>query len=215
MISLILPSYQRPKQAEDTHGQWITAADLIDDFELILGLSYGDPYEDEYKDRFELDATIVVVPSRTMVAATNAAAAQAKGDILILISDDMYPCFEWDIKVKKAFDALPQGPAVLQVSDGIRSDILTIPIMNRAAYELLGYMYHPMYMSMYADNDLRATCEKHGILHMATEIEFDHRHYSVGKSQQDMTYKHENSRTAMDHGQRIFERRKKLGFPIL
>ena len=215
MISLIHPSYQRPKQALAVFDAWVKASEQVDDLEWIIGLSDGDPYEDEYSELFDGTATIVVVPGRTMVAATNAAAAESTGDPMILVSDDMFPPMRWDALLTAAFSWLAQGPAVLQVSDGIRSDILTIPIMNRAAYELLGYMYHPMYMSMYADNDLRATCEKHGILHMATDIEFDHRHYSVGKSQQDMTYKHENSRTAMDHGQRIFERRKKLGFPIL
>jgi hypothetical protein len=215
MISCIHPSYERPKQAYAVYEAWIKAMAYVDDVEWIIGLSDGDPYEEEYRELFGDEATIIVVPGRTMVAATNAAAAESVGDPLILVSDDMYPPKKWDELLTAAFSWLGKDPAVLQCFDGIRSDILTIPIMNRAAYELLGYMYHPMYMSMYADNDLRATCEKHGILHMATDIEFDHRHYTVGKSDQDKTYKHENSRTAMDHGRRVYDRRKSQGFPII
>jgi len=45
-------------------------------------------------------------------------------------------------------------------------------------------------------------------------LRFEHRHYTVGKAPNDATYKHENSSVKYTHGQRVYERRKREGFPI-
>ncbi len=148
-----------------------------------------------------------------MVMASNAGAKIAGQDILILVSDDMFAPQGWDSLLLDWFARHPE-PAVLQVHDGIRSDILTIPIMNRGAYERLGYLYHPKYISMFADNDLTETAKAHGMYHVDESIEIEHRHYTVGKSQLDETYKRENSATAWTHGQRLFNQRQKIGFPL-
>ena len=85
--------------------------------------------------------------------------------------------------------------------------------MNRAAFNKLGYIYHPEYLSMFADNDLHDTARKHGMLRFS-ELRFEHKHYTAGKSENDATYKHENSPIKYTHGQRVYERRKREGFPI-
>jgi hypothetical protein len=67
---------------------------------------------------------------------------------------------------------------------------------------------------MFADNDLTETARKHGMYHIDESIEIEHRHYTVGKAQLDETYKRENSATAWTHGQRLFNQRQKIGFPL-
>lgn len=180
--------------------------------EWIISLNDNDSKAEEYLKQFAgTPAMIIDSPSRNMVQASNAAARMANGDILILISDDMFPVGNWREAFTAAF-AQHKGPAVLQVFDGIRSDILTLPIMNRAAYEALGYLYHPAYVSMFADNDLMETAKAKGFYKYHPEVRVEHRHYTNGKAVLDDTYMHENSMPAWKHGERLFNERKRHGF---
>jgi hypothetical protein len=106
------------------------------------------------------------------------------------------------------------NPVVLQVHDGIRSDIMTLPIMNRIAYNVLGYLYHPGYISMFADNDLAETAKTHHLYRISSIVGFQHNHYTVGKSHKDATYARENSSIATKVGEKLFEQRKAGGFPL-
>ena len=214
-ISIIHPSFGRSEQAVFCHHQWVMAETNYDEIEWIISLSSNDPDADDYYRVFDNEpVTIIMGDSTNMVQASNAAAERSQGDILVLVSDDMFPPIGWDTKLIERFDAYGDEPVVLQVFDGIRSDIVTLPIMNRLAYEKLGYLYHPAYISMFADNDLAETARKHGFYRVDKNLEFDHRHYTVGKSKLDKTYQKENSKIAWDHGQRVFEHRKRNGFPI-
>jgi hypothetical protein len=125
----------------------------------------------------------------------------------------MWSCELWDSKILHKFEMI-NGPGILQVSDGITVTKLTIPIMNREAYKKLGYIYHPDYISMYADDDLRKTALQHGMYYNGTDIMIEHRHYSVNKAKMDKTYASENSRTAWKIGEQVFFERAKNKFPI-
>ena len=210
-FSLIHPSLGRPEQALACFNTWRGFAH-VEEIQHLLSLNASDTTIDSYTSLFTNDDTAIIVsPATNMVAASNVAAQKADGDVLILISDDMYPPLNWDIKIER-FLRSPH-PVVLQVHDGIRDDIMTLPIMNRAAYDQLGYLYHPDYLSMFADNDLAETAKAHG-WYVKCDVQFEHRHFTNGKASMDETYRKENSKVKWDHGQRVFERRKRDGFPI-
>lgn len=213
-FSLIHPSYGRPVMAKSTYDYWISFARAGYEVEYVLSLNQGDPSIEQYKQLFKEDMRTRIVSSAAtnMVQATNVAAGMSFGEIIILMSDDMFPPWQWDEALWAEMGS-DKEPVVLQVHDGIRNDIVTIPIMNRAAFNRLGYIYHPEYLSMFADNDLHETARIHGMLRFS-DIRFEHKHYTVGKSENDATYKHENSSIKYQHGQRVFERRKRLGFPL-
>jgi hypothetical protein len=216
MISILHPSYKRPDQAYQTYQHWLSYATAKGlDIEWIVALNNTDEAVNNYVDAFaDSEAILISTAATNMVQATNAAASLAKYEILVLVSDDMYATEGWDRWLLKTFMELGQAPAVIQVHDGIRADICTLPIMNMAAYELLGYIYNPLYISLWADNDLAETAKAHGIYHAYDYTLADHRHYTNGKAKMDATYKKENSSVAWEHGRRTFERRKKLGFPL-
>jgi restriction endonuclease len=86
--------------------------------------------------------------------------------------------------------------------------------MNREAYAKLGYVYHPDYISMFADDDLRKTALQHGMYYNGTDIMIEHRHYSVKKAKYDKTYQSENSKTALKKGEQVFFQRAKDKFPL-
>jgi hypothetical protein len=184
------------------------------EYEWIVSLSKKDATLEEYYQTFtNSDAVLVVTRSTNMVEATNEIAKLCAGKIIILVSDDMWSCELWDSKILHKYEMI-NGPGILQVNDGITVKKLTIPIMNREAYAKLGYVYHPDYVSMFADDDLRKTALQHGLYYNGTDIMIEHRHYSVKKSKYDKTYQSENSRTAWRIGEKIFFERAKHKFPL-
>jgi hypothetical protein len=209
MFSIVHPSYQRPHQAFDVYQQYKSLMGSFNELEWIISLNYDELFITDYYKLFQFCDDVIIIESNVsnMVAASNVAALKTKYDYIILVSDDMYPCKNWDTKILNAFKLYKNKEAIIQIHDSIRCDILTIPIMNRLAYNKLGYIYNPKYISMYADNDLMMVAKKHNMYYLHNDIVFDHRHYSVGKSKLDYTYRRENSSVAFDHGKRLFNYR--------
>ena len=214
LISLIHPSLGRAVQARKCYDHWMKTASGDHEYEWIVSLSKKDATLEQYYQTFtDSDAVLITTRSTNMVEATNEIAKLCAGQIIILVSDDMWSCELWDSKILHKFEMI-NGPGILQVSDGITVTKLTIPIMNREAYKKLGYIYHPDYISMYADDDLRKTALQHGMYYNGTDIMIEHRHYSVNKAKMDKTYASENSRTAWKIGEQVFFERAKNKFPI-
>ena len=214
LISLIHPSLGRPVQARKCYDHWMATASGEHQYEWIVSLSMKDAPLEQYHQTFiNSDAVLITTRSTNMVEATNEAAKVCAGQIIILVSDDMFSPELWDERILHKFEMI-DGPGVLQVYDGITKMKMTIPIMNREAYALLGYVYHPDYVSLFADDDLRATALTHKMYYNGTDILIEHRHYSVNKSKYDKTYQIENSKIAWKIGEQTFFKRAKLKFPI-
>lgn len=213
MISLIHPSRGRPQKANETAKKWIESAGVP--VEHILSLDLDDHSRYQYTGEKYLEWDKVIVSLNTsVVEATNKAAKTAKGDILLYLSDD-FDCFpDWGVAIEKAVKDFPPM-WLLKVDDCLqRFDVavLTIPIMSRPLYERLGYFWHPEYKSMFVDEDLYWTCRKLGVIRNAEHLKFEHKHVSVGKAQDDDTYR--NSAKNWDQGKAVFARRKQEGFPV-
>lgn len=208
MISLLHPSRSRPEKAYATARKWLDNAGC--DVEHILSLDESDPFVGDYKLPFQ----VIVNNNNSVVEATNKAAKVAKGDILLYLSDD-FDCFpNWGPVVLKEFEN-ENRPLLVKVDDCLQKfdvAVLTIPIMNRALYQRLGYFWFPQYRSMFVDEDLFWTCGKLGAIKNAEHIKFEHKHVSVGKAQDDDTYR--NSAKNWDQGKQTFALRKLAGFPI-
>lgn len=210
LISLIHPSRARPNKAWNTMYNWIDRFGGSD-VEHILSLDNSDTELSAYMDRF---SNLMVNTNTSVVEATNRAAKEAKGDILIYLSDD-FDCPEnWGPLVLKEFEVV-EGPCLVKIDDclqGFHVPVLTMPIMNRALYETLGYFWHPSYKSMFVDEDLYWTCRNNGWLKLAPHLKFEHKHVSIGKAQDDETYR--RSAANWDQGKTTFAWRKRAGFPI-
>lgn len=213
MISLIHPSRGRAGKSFNNTKRWREMAGV--ETELILSIDYSDPVKLAYTELyFDTDATILCYDNNSVVQATNRGAEASKGDILVYLSDD-FDCFpDWGVAIEKAVKDFPPM-WLLKVDDCLqRFDVavLTIPIMSRALYERLGYFWHPEYKSMFVDEDLYWTCRKLGVIRNAEHLKFEHQHVSVGKAQDDDTYR--NSAKNWDQGKAVFARRKQEGFPV-
>lgn len=180
MISIIHPSRGRPEQAYKTFRKWFYSAGYRygNGFEYILSLDYDD--ESNYADDFW---KIVYNYNTTAIEAINFAATRANGDYLLIVSDDT-DCFEnWDVELLKAIKG-HKSDFCAKCNDGLQPTLITMPFMDRAYYERYGYVYHPDYKHMFADQELTAVAMMTG-KYIKLDLSFPHLHYSTGKTPKD------------------------------
>lgn len=211
MISLLHPSRGRPQKSFQNSQEWIDKAGCP--VELIVSLDISDSESMKYRMHYKAE-TIIENNNTSVVEATNHAAKIAKGDILVYLSDD-FRCFDnWGLAVLKEFEN-ESRPLLIKVDDCLQKfdvPVLTIPIMNRALYERLGYFWHPGYKSMFVDEDLYWTARKLGVLKNCEHLKFAHEHPANGKAPDDETYR--RSAANWDQGKALFAQRKAQGFPV-
>lgn len=206
-ISCLHPSRSRPHKSRQTTEQWLHMAGAP--VQIIVSLDSSDPLLEDYKKYYP---NAFVSDNNSVVEATNKAAALSKGDILLYLSDDFKPFPDWGRIVIEEFHRYT-GPTLIKVDDMLQRfevPVLTCPIMNRACYDKLGYFFHPGYKSMFVDEHLYWRAQKIGALRMAPHIKFEHCHVSVGKSQDDDTYR--RSAANWNQGKAMFATHKKEGF---
>lgn len=225
-ISLLHPSRGRPEKSLNTAIDWVEKAGTK--VELIVSLDNSDPsckrYEksymnfhllQEYDRCHNYDGHKDIYNDNTcVVEATNHAAKEAKGDILIYLSDDFKCPDNWGQLILKEFEN-ENRPLLIKVDDCLQKfevPVLTIPIMNRALYERLGYFWHPSYKSMFVDEDLYWTARKLGALKFSPHLKFPHEHPANGKAPDDETYR--ASAKNWNQGKDMFAKRKAQGFTV-
>lgn len=215
-ISLIHPSRGRPEKSFNNSKEWIEKAGC--EVELIVSTDRNDSKKEDYRGLYipQIDNGhwITENDNGSVVEATNIAAKKSSGDILLYLSDD-FKCFDnWGLAVLKEFEG-ESRPLLLKVDDCLQKftvPVLTIPIMNRALYERLGYFWHPEYKSMFCDEQLYWVTHKLGAIKMCPHLKFPHEHPANGKAPDDETYR--RSAANWEQGKAVFAKHKALGFPI-
>lgn len=217
-ISLLHPSRGRPEKSLDTDKYWIERAGNVE-IELIIMTDGSDSARHRYYEVYQQEPTLKTAfylyceDNHSVVNATNTAAERSTGDILVYLSDDFKCPENWGELLLGEFE--DPRPTLVKVDDRLQKfdvAVLTIPIMNRALYEQLGYFWHPEYKSMFVDEDLYWTARKIGALKMCPHLAFPHEHPANGKAPDDDTYR--RSAANWNQGQAVFNRRKAAGFPV-
>lgn len=213
-ISLLHPSRGRPYLSDMNSRYWFKKTKV--EIELVCAFDLSDSkkwlYERVYGDRCNF------FQSESVVEATNFAAQKATGDILVYLSDDFKCPDNWGELILKEFEN-ENRPLLLKVHDCLQefhARVATIPIMNRALYNKLGYFWNPLYKSMWVDCDLFETCHAIGAIKNARHLEFPHHHYSNPddniRAERDETYI--RSEGNWQQGEQIFRQRKLQKFRI-
>lgn len=213
MISLLHPSRGRPQKAYETAVMWLDKSGIsIENIDYTLSLDIDDPDLPKYVELFK--TKVLINHNKSVVEATNFAAEHSKGNILIYLSDDFDCPYDWGKLVIDEF-AKYSGPTLIKVDDCLQNfdvPVLTIPMMNRELYDKLGYFWHPGYLSMFVDEHLYWRSKKLNALQLAPHLKFEHRHVSVGKAQDDETYR--RSAANWDQGKKLFAQHKAMGFTV-
>lgn len=185
--------------------------------ELIISLDFDDPeratYEQAMKEIHGPKFYTIGITNhnRSAVDAINTAAKVAKGDIMIVLSDDTDCPDNWaelienEVRGKKDF--------VLRVEDGIQSWLCTMPVFDRAYYNRFGYVYYPGYLHQFVDTEF--THVAYGLNRVIkSNLLFPHLHYSVKKlGIKPDEINHRADRTTTE-GRNLYLQRFQKGFDI-
>jgi hypothetical protein len=131
---------------------------------------------------------IVNTGRRDCVTGWNLAAARATGDIFVQVSDDLYPPRNWDVSIVGAMRQFTRTrpDVVLNLLDDRKLAAYALhPVLTRAAYEKLGYLYPPEFESMYCDNWFSAYHRKYSGFEISRDRFWSHLHHTTHQVAED------------------------------
>ena len=223
-VAIVHPSFGRPELALKCANEWYTKADRRDELEYTLALNDNDPSIAKYVvqawplfGRFRVD----IGDSSTASQAMNRAVKRISNttELIMVVADDQGCPDHWDSELKKVLSGIDnfRKPVYIYVSDGLsdmdKDEGPKYAYINRAFYEKLGFLQHPDYHSLYADNDLFECAKILGMIR-APHLIFEHRHHSRSEGKWDDTYWRTNNLEAVAQGQRVFAERKARNFDL-
>ena len=238
-FSLIHPSI-RPNKWREIYEAWIAAAEHPENVEYILVVDekWGfrkDAFSEWHQindflflgERGDDDNNVLLWQNGSYVAAVNYGAKDARGDVMIVIADDIWPAKGWDTVIESQIVTTEIiGEFAIWVNNGgsperraaARDTIMEMPVVSRSRVGRLGYLYYPSYLSMYADNDLAEHCmldakEGRCSLIRLEEPVFPHLHPVSDRSiPVDAQYAHQNRPAAYALGKQILDARRRANF---
>jgi hypothetical protein len=172
-------------------------------YEYILSIDASDPCLSEYEAIFP-KGTYIITDNENVVMAANQGAKHAKGEILVLISDDFDCPKNWDLTIR---EALKGKSGLLKTYDGVQKWIVTLPIMTRDYYEEQGHIYFPAYHHMFCDTDQTHKADLQRKLIIRNDIVFNHDHYSKKGSNNKKDAVNEKADKTWEQGERVYLKR--------
>lgn len=224
MISIIHPSRGRFLKSFDTIRKWLHNSSYYKpafvyklnktlNIEVIVSLDDDDQAINDYREIYEsidsLNVKVIQNNNTSAVSAINYAATFAKGDILIVVSDDTDCPENWDELLLKEVEGKTDW--ILKTQDGIQKWIITMPVMDRAYYNRFGYIYYPEYRHMFCDTELSCVADLTG-RRLESKLMFEHLHYSTGKSVKDAIS--DKADKTWDQGEKLFLERYQRNFDL-
>ena len=136
-------------------------------------------------------------------------------NVLVNISDDI-------VFTSKGFDQIilddfkeqfPDGCGLLHYPDGFVGERqVTMSIMDKAYYDLTGYIYNPEYISLFCDTEAMQVAKELGKHRYVDKNIFRHNHPAWGAAQMDEQYRHTESFYNTDRD--TYFRRMKINFGL-
>jgi len=205
VISLCCPTRGRPDNVLRFVMSAIDNADQPNSVECIFYVDEDDPTLDNPLSFFYnwsnlrggslkryANKTLLHIGDRILLSeCTNVCSKLATGEILGYMGDDIiFRTKGWDTLVKTAFDSYHDKIALVYGRDGYQDEKLaTHGFISRKAYEILGYLVPPHFVSDYSDTWLFEIYQSLGRLHYISELYTEHMHPIAGKADWDQTHK--------------------------
>jgi hypothetical protein len=194
--------------AANTMKKWMSSANNKAAIEYIMSVDEDDAALDFYEGLVG-GKHLLCNRNKTTVEAVNRAAATAKGNVLIVVSDDFDCPFHWDEGLLKALEG--KEDFVAKTHDGLQPFIVTLPVMDRKYYERFRYIYNPVYQHMFCDTELTAVAYMLGKMEYVA-ITFPHHHYTTGRNKRDaINIKNDATWAA---GEAIYKHRQGINFGL-
>lgn len=207
-----MPTRSRPEQALEVLTRYRALAGIPITIEVIIDEDDESMMAAPVLQRLAALGCIVTVGQHnTKVEACNGGRVD-DWDILLLASDDMLPVVDGYARriVEEMERAWPHLDGALYFFDGVRKDLVTLPIFGRRFYDLFGWIYNPAYKSLWCDTEQTALWTKMGRLACVEEMIIEHRHHVWGKAEKDALYLRNDALFSAD--KEVYDRREARGF---
>ena len=215
------PSRNRPDKFKHVLEKSISLLSGKHDVRFVITLDNDDETMNndemrEWMDNLDADLIYHYGESKSKIEACNANLEDEEGDALILVSDDMIPCFQDfdDIIMQGMEQFFPDMDGAIKFHDGLRPKedlLMTLPVLGWNLYKKFGYIYHPDYTSLYCDNEMTIVCRDLGKLIVSPVCIF--RHEWTPQPFDDLHARNENSEMYEIDG-KVFQERQKNHFDI-
>lgn len=176
----------------------IISCSTIPDYLILLSFDVDDPemQGDEVKKRLDRYGDKVKaywgISGSKIIALNRDISLVDEWEYLVVTSDDFWiekKGFDQDIiRDFKDFSGLIHYP------DGFANERLaTMPIMDRSYYNIDGWVYNPIYFSVFADNEQMQMAQKRGRYKFVNERKITHKHPIWGFGKADDLLNHTES----------------------
>jgi len=192
----LLHATARPKAAKECQKLWLESADNSANIEIITCVDNNDAAS---REAFP-DA--VLNHYEGVCSAWNEAAKNATGDVLVALDDDWTPPHGWDQIIESQ---MCNGADILHVGDAHRKDqLICHPIISKRFYDAMGYLWHPLFKSVYCDNWFSEVAQRWGYVDATdggkVDLGFVHKNPSQGYGAEDEVARKSNSKERYEHG---------------
>lgn len=150
----------RSKWFKETLCRWQSMLSGKHDCRFVISLDNDDQTMNNDQVKFWLNHRKIEYhfgDHKTKIEAINADMQGQDFDILVVVSDDMWPeVFGFDdIIATDMQEKFPDLDGALHYNDGLygKDKAITLSIMGKKLYDILGYIYYPEYKSMWCDNE--------------------------------------------------------------
>lgn len=177
----------------------------VDRLSFHVGIDDDDPDLPGYLEIDIMDglAKITVLPNKGSGPATcNAVALGIEADLILNAADDvLFRTPGWDDALDAAYDALPDGMALMYFNDGRDRDKCEHFVVPRRWVQAVGHLLRPDYEHFSADEDAQEIAKAVGRYIWLKDIVLEHMHFKYGKADKDETYamKRREAVTDRDH----------------
>lgn len=155
-ISLLHATYRRAGGPLEVRDAWLSRAVNPEAVEYLLSMDADDATSVALTEGLPRVVNPAWPGVVTAVRNWNAAAAAARGDLLVVVADDLFPPPGWDqtlLGMVDGFDARRLPFAVKVCDDPRPADVLVRhPVVSRAFYDRFG-LFSPVYRGVYCDDD--------------------------------------------------------------
>lgn len=198
--SLLCPSRGRPDGVRQLVESVAATASVRGRIEVLVYIDSDDPELEGYRRTFaELASSghglgrvqAIIGPPRSVSVSWNDLAAASRADVLMMANDDqVYVDAGWDSRLDTCIAAYPDRIFCMWFNDGIAGEKhCAFPIVSRRWYDTLGYFTPGVFEFIANDTWIMDLGRRVGRLHYIGDVLVEHRHFSVGKSAFDATYR--------------------------
>lgn len=147
---------------------------------------------------------------RDCVTGWNLAAKNSTGEILIQVSDDLFPPANWDSRIRSIISnvraTLKRSDVVVNLLDERKEkNAVFHPVLTRSAYERTLFLYPPEFQSMYCDNWFCFYHRKYSAYAVSESVFWHHNHRTTHKVEIDEVMKTHESPERFSRGREVLE----------